>query len=165
MAGTDKRSSSVVGAGDSEREDDVGTNGIGIKTSPDLGDAVTGSAGKGGRMFGPPLVAFADAFSGATGAGSGAIRVGSGATRMAALVAPAGAGRGNGIAANIFGRARGSGTRMKASSELGAGRNPGRSRSWVGDKNCENAGVATRPVNTSAAKTVLMSNLITLLLT
>src|ERR1700733_14613301 len=70
---------------------EIGTVGIGIKTSPALGDVtVVGSSGRGGAVTGVSGV------STSTGVG------------VAATFA--GAGRGNGIAVEIFGRARGSGT-------------------------------------------------------
>jgi hypothetical protein len=109
-------------------------------------------SGWGGTAFG--LSIFASAEAGATG--------------VAATVALAGAGGGNGV----LGRARGSGTRTKGSSGAGefspviAGRSPlnsGRSRSGVGNRSsCEKAGATAVPASTSAAKTVLTPNLVTL---
>jgi hypothetical protein len=126
-----------------------GIGGIGIKTSPAaLGDTtIGGSAGRGGTS-GLVIAAFAEDGS-----------VVSGAVIARTL---AGAGRGNGTAANTFGRARGSGTRLRNSlgsagraSPLIAGRNSGRSRSSIWAKRCENAGVAAIPASASVAKIAL----------
>jgi hypothetical protein len=72
------------------------------------------------------------------------------------------------MGADIFGRARGNGTRAVDSSGTGraspliAGRNSGRSLSCIWDNSGENAGVAAMPANTSVAKIVLTLQLITL---
>jgi hypothetical protein len=105
-----------------------------------VGARCAGSADRGGVASGVRILA-SEANSGAMG--------------VAAILAPTGAGRGNGI----LGRARGSGTRKKGSSGASS---PvmGRSRFWFGGKTrCDNAGAAVQ-ASTSAAKTVVRPDLV-----
>jgi len=133
------------------RGDGIGTAGIGIKTSPALGDVTAvGSSGRGG--------AAAKLLTGVAGVSTSCV------TGVGVAATFPGAGRGNGIAVDIFGRARGSGTGSLGIGRallLISGRNSGRSRSSIWDNICGTADVVPIAANTSIENIVFTPKLMT----